>query len=113
MKDTRAQIPGYGRYKLDLITQEVISKEGNIIKTRVDSARTNPRTVVTLYNDDGSRATVEYTNLVKKTVESLEFTPASASILSEVLVAYYNKITPEFKTSNCSRSINGHQKGTY
>ena len=97
MKNTRANIPEYGRYKLDLITQEIISKDDNIIQPRVSINSKKGDLVVSLTDDNGKRQTVNYLKLVKKTVELLEFTPLSASILSEVIVAYYNRLTPEFK----------------
>ena len=109
MKNTRANIPGYGRYKLDLIVQDIISKDGNIIQPRVSINSKKGDLVVSLTDDNDKRQTVNYLKLVKKTVESLEFTPVSASILSEVLVAYYNRLTPEFKKmtlQEVSREVN-------
>ena len=95
-KNVRAEIPGFGRYQLDLFTQEIVSKNSNIIKTRVDDRGKNPVTVVTLCKNNGIRSTVKYVDLVKKTLESLVFTTVTASNTSNVLLSYYNKITPEF-----------------
>ena len=98
MKNTRANIPHYGRYKLDLISQEIVSKDGNIIQPRISSNSKKGDLVVSLTDDNDKRQTVNYLKLVKKTVESLEFTEVSVTILSKVLVAYYNRLTPEFKS---------------
>ena len=98
MKNSRANIPGYGRYKLDLISQEIVSKDGNLIQTRLSANSKKGQLVVSLTDDNDKRQTVNYLKLVKKTVESLEFTEVSVTILSKVLVAYYNRLTPEFKS---------------
>ena len=96
MKNVRAEIPGFGRYKLDLFTQDIVSKNGNVIKIRVDSRSKNTVPIITLCKNNGVRSTVKYVDLVKKTLESLVFTTVTASNTADVLLSYYNNISPEF-----------------
>ena len=97
MKIITTPIPGFGRYVLDIITQEILNKAGNKMKTRVDDRPGRGQTVVTLTKDNGNYTTVNYHKLVRITLENQSFTPRTDAIMPRVVIAYYNNLTPEFK----------------
>ena len=53
--------------------------------------------ITNLVDNDGKQRTVIVRNLVENTVSSLEITEGSALILSDVLMAYYEVMTPEMR----------------
>ena len=94
MKDSNVPIVGFNRYKLNLISQEITNGRGKIMKQRYDGRGT---LITNLVDNDGKQRTVIVRNLVENTVSSLEITEGSALILSDVLMAYYEVMTPEMR----------------
>ena len=94
MKNSNVPIVGFKRYKLNLVSQEIINGKGKIMKQRYDGRGT---LITNLVDNDGKQRTVNVRDLVENTVSSLEITEGSALILSEVLLAYYEIMTSEMR----------------
>ena len=94
MSKFNVPIPQFGRYKLDLITQVITNKWGNVVSARTDKRGT---VITNLLDDDGKQRTVNYSDMVCNTFNSIDIEPVTDSILSTVLRAYYDLITPETK----------------
>jgi hypothetical protein len=89
LKEFNVPISGFKKYNLNLLNQEITNGRGKVMKVRRDKRGT---LITNLVADNGKQTTVVVKKIVKKTLQSLGKWEGSDVILSEVLVAYYNRI---------------------
>ena len=111
MNKFNVPIPGFGKYKMNLITQEITNKWDNEVKVRYDR---RGQLITNILDDQGKQRTVVFSDLVGNTFNSLTFETRSDAILPRVLVAYhhiFDDTTKSLSLQEVSRTVSGMCEG--